>query len=99
MSVSSVVSSEAGSWNFLAVAASLCRGAVLRGAFTLWKRGDRAPLLQFIVGRLCQTAVWLDWRLTEWSPRDPSDVDGQPVRGELSGEGESNALQCQPQRS
>jgi hypothetical protein len=28
---------------------------------------------------------------TEWSRREPSDIDGKPDRGELAGAGESNA--------
>ena len=32
------------------------------------------------------------WRFTEWSRREPRDIDGKP-KGEFAGANESNALQ------
>jgi len=37
--------------------------------------------------------MFLRWRFTEWSRREPSDIDGKPREGEQAGASESNALQ------
>ena len=52
------------------------------------KCGSHTALKRGVNERLSGRA----WRFTEWSRREPSDMDGKP-KGEFAGANESNALQ------